>query len=135
MLIAYRYFPLEVHERAFPAAIAAECAAEQGAFWAYHDKLFTEGGDLSDARLIAMAAALNLDRGRFAECLKSQKARQVVEASFQDAADKGLEAAPAVFLNGFRISEPLDYEGLKARIARALDAAPAIPSAPPVGTP
>jgi len=44
--IVYRHFPLTAHPRAFPAAVAAECAAEQGFFWEYHDKLFVEGGDL-----------------------------------------------------------------------------------------
>src|ERR1700724_2919005 len=37
----YRNFPLsEAHPQAFPAAVAAEAAARQGAFWAMHDIIF-----------------------------------------------------------------------------------------------
>ena len=33
-------FPLENHNFAFPAAIAAQCAFGQDMFWEYHDRLF-----------------------------------------------------------------------------------------------
>src|SRR5512144_2259753 len=37
----YRDLPLtSIHPEAFPAAVAAACANEQDAYWAYHDKLF-----------------------------------------------------------------------------------------------
>jgi protein-disulfide isomerase len=36
----YRHFPLSNHPNARPAAEASQCAAEQGKFWPYHDKLF-----------------------------------------------------------------------------------------------
>lgn len=41
--ILYRHFPLDaIHPHATDAAIAAECAAAQGMFEAYHDLLFAE---------------------------------------------------------------------------------------------
>lgn len=119
VLVAYRYFPIEEHDRALPAAIAAECAAEQGAFWEYHDKLYA-GDDLGDAALTAITVALGLNEGRFAECRNSGRARAVVEASRSDAAASGLEGAPALFLNGRRIGGMIDYERLAARIKEAL---------------
>jgi protein-disulfide isomerase len=37
----YRHFPLtSIHPYAKSAAIAAECANDQGKFWEYHDLLF-----------------------------------------------------------------------------------------------
>src|SRR3989338_11114828 len=38
--LVYRHFPLPSHSQAQKAAEASECAAQQGNFWEYHDKLF-----------------------------------------------------------------------------------------------
>ncbi len=38
--IVFKNFPLSFHQYAKPAAVAAECAGEQGKFWEMHDKLF-----------------------------------------------------------------------------------------------
>ena len=120
VLLAYRYFPVESHERAIPAAIAAECAAEQGAFWKYHDELYAAGGDLSDSALTSIAGKLGLDQPRFLECQRSGRARAVVEANRADAIASGLEGAPALFLNGKMIGGMIDYEHLSGKIRAAL---------------
>ncbi|MBU2632145.1 DsbA family protein [Patescibacteria group bacterium] len=36
----FRHFPLEFHAGAKPAALASECANDQGKFWEMHDKIF-----------------------------------------------------------------------------------------------
>ncbi len=122
VMVAYRYFPVESHPRAIPAAIAAECASEQGAFWEYHDRLYTGGGDLSDSRLDAIAGELKLDRGKFAECRNAGRARVLVETSLGDAIKSGLEGAPALLMNGRKIGGMIDYEKLAAQIQDELHA-------------
>ena len=47
--LVYRHWPLEYHSLALPAAVAAECAAEQGVFWEYHDRLYSSRGWLASA--------------------------------------------------------------------------------------
>jgi protein-disulfide isomerase len=121
--LVYRHFPLTGHPRAFPAAVAAECAAEQGAFWKYHDKLFAESGDLDDARLLNLAAALGLDELRFKTCLHSEKPRRMVEANLREATELGLPGAPSVFINGRRLEGPLTEETLSRRIKELLPGA------------
>jgi protein-disulfide isomerase/uncharacterized membrane protein len=118
--LAFRHFPVASHARAFPAAVAAECAAEQGAFWEYHDRLFAEGGDLSDAKLLALASALGLNAAQFSACLKSAAPAKRVEASRQDATLRGLDGVPAVFLNGRRVRGALDYDDLVQQIGKLL---------------
>ena len=114
--IIFRHFPLQGHPRALPAAVAAECAAEQGAFWPYHDKLFADGGDLTDARLIELAVSLGLDQQRFTTCLQSAPPRQIVEANFREAMELGLPGTPCVFINGRRLQGALTYENVVKRI-------------------
>ena len=53
----YRNFPLQNHPDARPAAEAAQCANEQGQFWAYHDRLFGDAGQ-------AVRRRSEADRGR-----------------------------------------------------------------------
>ncbi len=123
LMVAFRYFPLEAHARGVAAAVAAECAAEQDAFWKYHDRLFEEGGDLSESRLVALAVKIGLDEGRFRQCLQGDRAKTVVAASYRDAAAAGLEGAPAVFLNGRRVEGDLRYSALARRIKAELQRA------------
>src|SRR3989344_3998538 len=40
----YRDFPLGFHQQAETAALAANCAGEQGKYFEYHDKIFEAGG-------------------------------------------------------------------------------------------
>jgi protein-disulfide isomerase len=81
------------------AAQAAECAADQGAFWLYHDALYSlEAFD--DASLIALADDLGLDAARFETCLKSDETLARVEADKQEAIDAGLQGTPSFFVNG-----------------------------------
>lgn len=122
VMVAFRDYPLENHPRAFAAAVAAHCAGEQGAFWPYHDRLFAEGGDLGDAAFLKLADSLNLDRGRFAECLKSGQAFESVRASQAEAIASGLEGVPAVFLNGRRVEDGLSYENLVRRVREVIEA-------------
>ena len=59
MRVDFRHFPLDracnpkiatpVHEAACLAAVAAECAGEQGKFWQYHNLLFDNQQQLERA--------------------------------------------------------------------------------------
>jgi Fe-S cluster assembly ATP-binding protein len=49
------------HPNARPAAEASQCAAEQGQFWQYYERLFADQTKLSDAELKQSAAALGMD--------------------------------------------------------------------------
>jgi protein-disulfide isomerase len=118
--VVFRQFPLSGHPDAFRAAIAAECAGEQGAFWPFHDQLFAENEHLDEARFLALASMLGLDQPRFAACLRSERPRQQVEASLREGMQLGLEGTPILFLNGRRVEGPLSHDNLVQRIREAL---------------
>ena len=53
--IVYRDFPLDFHDRAIPAAVAANCAAKQDKFWEIHAILMSNQQKLQDEDLLSAA--------------------------------------------------------------------------------
>jgi protein-disulfide isomerase len=97
------------------AAEAAECAAEQGQFFPYHDLLFQNQGPenagyLTQERLAGFAQQLGLDKGRFTACLNSHKYRETVDQATSEALAIGVRSTPTVFINGRRVRNPLDLD-------------------------
>jgi protein-disulfide isomerase len=72
VLVAFRHLPLPNHQRAQPAAISADCAAQQGRFWPMHDRLFVNPRQLADADLAGHAVAAGLDMAKFNACVATQ---------------------------------------------------------------
>ncbi len=97
-------FPLQNHPGAVPAARAARCASEQGRFWDYHRSLMTQKGDLDEADLTRRAAGLELDEGRFKECLASDRHLETIQAEAEQGSRLGVTRTPAYFINGRMVS-------------------------------
>ena len=119
--LEYRHFPLQQHEPgASLAAQASECAADQGRFWVYHDRVFQATSSGANAflmeRLIDYAVELNLDRDTFASCLTNQVHLPTISESLQDARSSGHNSTPTVLVDGVRVDSPLDYEAVSAAI-------------------
>ena len=103
------------------AAEAAQCAAEQDAFWQYHDYLYEQvaPGQLAPAQLKQYAAALELDSQAFDSCLDSGRYEAYVQQDKQDALDMGARGTPSFFVNG----QPADlftYQSAAATIGQYL---------------
>ncbi len=114
----YRHFPLvTVHLQAFTAALAAECANDQGKFWQYHDSLFQHQPALSKADLKTYAAALQLNTDSFNACLDSRAKQGVVRADMAEGDKRGVNATPTFFVNGSKVQ---DWTKLKEVIQSAL---------------
>lgn len=107
--IVYRDFPLtSIHPNAMPAAEAAQCANEQGKFWAFHDKLFSSE-NLSADVYKQYAQDLGLDMTKFNDCLTSHKYAQAIQADSDFATNLGINSTPTFFINGLAIigAQPL----------------------------
>ena len=107
--LVFRDLPLAGHTMAVPAAMAAECAEDQGRFWEYHDKVYREQdrrareGEVAEFRvndLKRWAADLKLDPAAFDACLDSGKYKQEVAADYAAATGVGLNGTPVFFVNG-----------------------------------
>ncbi len=83
-------FPLNIHPQAPAAAVAAECAADQGKFWAMGTLLFgnQEKWSISDPTpvFVDLATQLGLNTDTFKTCLSSDAANQRVQSDMQDGA-------------------------------------------------
>lgn len=96
--IIFRHFPLSMHENARPAALASECAAEQGKFWEMHDIIFENNESLSDEALAGFANEIGLDNGKFKDCYESEKYDQVVTDDMASGIQSGVQGTPATFV-------------------------------------
>ena len=94
---AFHNYPLTGHSDAVPAAVAAECAGEQGKYWEMHDRLFAKQADLAKQVWLQIAPELNLETGAFEECLKGIKLDKV-KADVAEASRVGVNSTPTFFI-------------------------------------
>jgi protein-disulfide isomerase len=103
LLWVAKHFPLRMHPHAPVAATAAECAGEQGKFWAMHHRLYEQmeqwsDGDDPEPALERLSAALELDRGQFSACLQSRRALERVLRDLYDGQGIGVRNIPTFIL-------------------------------------
>jgi protein-disulfide isomerase len=120
----YRDLPLPMHPEAIPAALAADCAGEQGDYWKYHDALFGQKYGLNRSAYEQYAADLGLDRQAFGACLDSQRYLSKIQANASDAANAGLNSTPSFVINGRVLIGALPLAEFKAVIDEELAAKP-----------
>lgn len=119
--LVVRDYPSPQHKNAFKAAEAAEAAREQGKYWEYATLLFANQKDLGLDRLKEYASKVGLDRKKFDTELDAGKHAEKVQRDMQDGMRVGVSGAPAIFINGRRVSDRT-YESLKAAVEGALKA-------------
>lgn len=115
----FRHFPV-ITAQSPKAAEAGQCAAEQGAFWAYHDYIYEETPQnaLAVEQLKSYATAVGLDQAQFASCLDSGKYAAAVRADTAAAREAGARGTPTFLINGRRVT-PF-YEDMAAAIEAEL---------------
>ena len=117
----YRHYPLPGHPAARPAAEASACAADQGKFWEFHDRLFADQSKLSDADLKKTAADLGMDAAKFNACVDSRKFKTMIDTDIAAGQDAGVDGTPAFFINGRLISGAQPFAEFKKIIDEELD--------------
>lgn len=117
--LAFKHYPLPMHERAAPAAVAAVAAQNQGKFWEMHDLLFENQDALTDADFERYAGDIGLDLPRFRADVASEAARMRVERDRAEGRELAIQGTPSIFINGRRFEEP--FENLSLFIREELD--------------
>lgn len=95
----YRDFPITSQD-SFYAAQAAECAGDQGAYWEYHDALFSGVHGLGNDAYRQYAEELGLDADELMACVDEGRFAAEVQADAQEASSLGVSGTPTFFING-----------------------------------
>jgi protein-disulfide isomerase len=115
--LVFRHFPLaDNHPHALTAALAAEAAGAQGAFWPMHDLLFARQDRLSDVALRAYAEELGLD-GAQVVGEAAQRFSAKVAADFEQGLADEVAGTPTVVVDGELFSGRVELAALR-RAAR-----------------
>jgi len=107
-------------------AEATECAAEQGQFWEYHDRIFADQtstrSTLNDDRLTALAGEVGLDTSVFSECLAAGRYTGQISQESLTVQSMGLRGTPGFLINGVFISGAQPFEVFQQVIEEQLKA-------------
>jgi protein-disulfide isomerase len=114
----WRHLPIgELHPSANGAALAAEGAAAQDAFWAYHHVLLARQDALSVPDLLNYAGQIGLEVQTLMEdMLEGRHAERVLD-DVRSAVDSGVKATPAIFIEGELWEGGYEPEALRAALA------------------
>jgi protein-disulfide isomerase len=118
--------PLSFHPRAKPAALAALAAGEQGKYWEYHDKLFSNSKALEDADLEKYATEIGLDLNRWKADMTNPKLSALIDRDQALASKLGANGTPAFFINGRFLSGAQPIDNFKTIIDEELGKAEAL---------
>lgn len=102
------------------AAQAAECAAAEGRFVEYHDRLYAaqageNSGAFSKANLKRIGVDLGLT-GPFAACVDAGAYATKVRESRDAGQAKGVRSTPTLFINGTKVEGALTFDQLRAKV-------------------
>lgn len=101
----YNHYPLtRIHPQAMNAAIASECANDQGKFWEMHDAIFENQTDLGTDLFKQIASDIELDTEMFDRCLAAKAHRDVINADISEGQGRGINATPTILVNGQKVN-------------------------------
>ena len=99
----FKHFPLSFHKMAKPASHAAVAAENQGKFWEYYAKLYSDVKNVTEENLVAYAKELKLDMDKFNKDRTSAETAAKVQADITQGTLFGVRGTPTFFVNGVMV--------------------------------
>ncbi len=97
--MVFRDYPLDFHKNAVPAAIAANCAGEQGKYWELHDFLFENPDKLEIDTILSSTKELGLDHDKFEKCVNNKADKEAeIDNDFTEGQKYGVRGTPSFFI-------------------------------------
>ena len=120
IVLYYKNYPLDqacnaslkstVHPGACNIALGAICAQEQGRFWPYHDKVFSNPPkDPKVADVVRIGAEAGLDPAALETCINAPRTRDRLTSEVAEGKNYGVSSTPTLFINGKRLPSINDF--------------------------
>ena len=95
-----------VHDGSCELALGAICAQEQGKFWQYHDRIFSQPPEKASSEdVVKFATEAGLDGNVLRQCLSSAEARAKLDRDLEEGRRMEVNATPTVFVNGRKLAQ------------------------------
>ncbi|PAP76302.1 DsbA family protein [Rubrivirga marina] len=119
----FRHFPLRPHPNALAAGVAAEEAARQGGFWAFHDRLYEHQLALRPAQLAEHAEAVGLDGDAVRRAIESGDDQAQILRQKRQGVKSGVRSTLGLWIDDEWVEEDALEDAVIARVIRPLQAA------------
>ena len=100
--VVVKNLPLPIHTMALPAALAAQCASDQGKFAAAKDELFRLGPRIDPLEISNMIARIGVDKAAFEKCMTSDATAAKIAQEMAQAEAVSVNATPTFFLGSMQ---------------------------------
>lgn len=119
--IFYRHLPRRGDKESVQAALASECAAEQGRFETYHNILFERQEEIGSTSWSEFARLSDVpDMARFEKCLENEWFRESIERDQYVAESLGIRGTPTFIVDGWLLVGTLPMPEWERRIQAML---------------
>jgi protein-disulfide isomerase len=119
--VVFRHWPLAYHRLAYPAARAAECAAEQGRFAQFYDILYAGQDSLGLEPFARFAVKAGVpDSTQFERCNSNTAPVTIIERDIALAKRVGARGTPTLAVNGTLYYAAPDSIALDQIVGRVL---------------
>lgn len=115
-LIWKDYPESRISSDSFQASLAGRCANEQEKFWEYHDLLFANSSQLNKDKFVELAKKLDLDEGKFANCLTTLKYQKEINDNVSEANALDISGVPFIYVNNQEVMGEVSIEDLSKMV-------------------
>lgn len=104
------------------AANAFACATDQGKGREFHDALFANPQEWTNAKLVELGKSVGLDSAKFSTCVNKDTFSEWVKSIDQTGTDRQVAGTPTIFVNGTALPEgDTSVDGLRTAVNAALE--------------
>lgn len=122
--LVFKDFPLNFHELAKPASLAANCVFESEGnekYFEMHDLIFSNQDSLSEKKLKEWAISLGVSESDYDSCIIDPEMSAEIDGDFSQGASLGVSGTPSFVINGELIVGAQPFSVFKKAIDAALE--------------